>query len=102
MRRMNRNGRRLVLRPAFRAESLERRALLSGDYLIQDATINEGDSGSPLMSFRVDWVGSFQSESGAIRVTTSDGTASAAEGDYVHQQTFLTFPANQGEPRRAF
>ena len=87
---------------AARAESLEGRALLSGVYYVSDASVREGDSGTSQLVFTVEWVGSFPTEPGAIIITTSDGTASAAQGDYVHRQAALQFAPEEGPRRRSF
>jgi hypothetical protein len=77
-------------------EALERRALLSGAWYVDDASREEGDAGTPVLRFRITLVGALDGEPGAITATTSDGTASAAEGDYVHQQRALVFAPQTG------
>src|SRR3954468_20177517 len=70
------------------AESLETRRLFDGLLLINDVSVTEGDSGSPSLLFTLTRL---YPNVGAppFIASTSDGTASAAEGDYVSRQLVL-------------
>jgi hypothetical protein len=81
---------RPFVRPCF-AEALEARLLLSGQFNVSDASVVEGNSGSSTLVFTIEWVGAPAFEMSSVLATTSDGTASAAEGDYVYANAFVTF-----------
>jgi len=81
------------------AESLERRAYLAGVLSISDASVVENDTGTPALLFTIDWVGTLgEADSCFFNIATSDGTASAAEGDYVavsQRIDFLPFTSHR-------
>ncbi len=65
---------------------------------IGDASVTEGDSGTTTMTFTVTLPeavpGGF-----TVSATTTDGTATTADGDYVAATSPLTFAGTQGETR---
>ena len=94
----NRNRRRSTRRPAALAEALEGRRLFAGVLQVRDASIDEGDAGTRTLSFWIDLAG--PSGTSVVTATTSDGSASAAEGDYTAASQ--TFVFNGADTRKFF
>src|SRR3954469_24507145 len=74
------------------AEALERRTLLAGTFSVSDASVVEGNSGFRNIVFTVAWDGAFGLDAGNVTVSTLDGSATAADNDYVPVQRRLDFP----------
>jgi hypothetical protein len=85
------------------AQALEARQYLAGVLSIGDAAVAEGDSGNPALVFTIDWVGTLgDADSCFFDIATSDGTASAAQGDYVpvtQRIDFLPFTSHRKQFR---
>lgn len=62
-----------------------------GTFTIANASITEGNSGTQVLNFVVTRTGG--SGSGSVTATTSNGTATTADGDYVAKTQVMTFAA---------
>jgi hypothetical protein len=83
------------------AETLETRRLFTGGiFIIKDASVVEGDSGNVNLTFEIDRLGLPGADS--VLVATSDGTASAAEGDYTAQPVPTPIIFFEGETFKYF
>lgn len=92
--------RHLKSRSVKSIEQLEDRTLLTSLLTIDDVSIVEGDSGTSTASITVTRTGSSAGDLNHIALvsfTTQDGTATAAEGDYIASSGTLAFTADPTE-----
>ncbi|HZQ27746.1 MAG TPA: Calx-beta domain-containing protein [Acidimicrobiales bacterium] len=68
----------------------------TGTVSIDDVSQTEGDSGTTTFTFTVSRTGDFHADS--VGWTTTDGTATAADGDYVPDSGTLNFGEGQSTP----
>ncbi|QDT84056.1 Calx-beta domain-containing protein [Gimesia chilikensis] len=92
--------RHLKSRSVKSIEQLEDRTLLTSLLTIDDVSIVEGDSGTSTASITVTRTGSSAGDLNHLALvsfTTQDGTATAAEGDYIASSGTLAFTADPTE-----
>jgi hypothetical protein len=79
-----------------RVEPLESRRLLAGLLHINDGSITEGDAGVQNLTFVIDLDGG--AGTALVTASTSDGSASAAEGDYTPTSQPFVFTDSRKSP----